>query len=151
MKLGVFLSDEAKQALNDIRISDSKEIFDKIEEIRKKGKEGAVSKPKEKKRFLYDYSDNNPVVRSRKNKERKRRKAKEEKEKKRLRIVQGLRTALIKKEASQEKTDRRNHNDEATIREQNRNRVKKTHHDYSIKTTNSIKAWSIPMGGQNKR
>lgn len=151
MKLGDFLSDEKKQALNDIRKSQSKEVFDKIEEIRKKGKEEAVSKPKEKKRFLYDYSDNNPVVRSRKNKERKRRKAKEEKEKKRLRIVQGLRTALIKKEASQEKTDRRNHNDEATIREQNRNRVKKAHHDYSIETTNSIKAWSIPMGGQNKR
>lgn len=37
---------------------------------------------------------------------------------------------------------------EATV---NRERIKKHYHSNPIETTSSIKAWPIPMGGQNKR
>lgn len=40
---------------------------------------------------------------------------------------------------------------EVDLKEQNRNRVHKGNKIYPTSTTNSLKAWSIPMGGQNKR
>lgn len=56
MKLGDFLSDEAKQALSDIRKSHSKVTSKKNNGVQKNGKDGSVSKPKDEKQKTKEYS-----------------------------------------------------------------------------------------------
>ena len=151
MKLGDFLSDEAKQALSDIRKSHSKVTSKKNNGVQKNGKDGPVSKPKDEKQKTKEYSLEDTLAEIKK--KRSERNIRLQKENRRLKKLRKI------KYVQEQKNPRRNaikravqrQKDEEIKRTENRLRVKKTHHDYSIETTNSIKAWSIPMGGLNKR
>lgn len=147
MKLGNFLSDETKQALNDIRKSHSKEVFNKIAGSQKNKKEKAVSKPKDEKQNLNEPSAEDPLGENREEQRRQARKRRLlkilQKRKRKKEEEEARKRALAKKKARQKV--------EMEKRAENRLRVKKGYHGYSIETTNSIKAWSIPMGGLNKQ
>lgn len=162
MKLCDFLSDKSKQALYDIRKSQSKETFDKIEEIRKKGKELASAKSKVVKRYSYKDSIINSIyINKDREEDIKKRLAVQEEEKKRLKKERKKIRKLERIKHEQEKEEERKkreiqmelnrQKEEVRKRAQNRVRVAHTYNGYQTTSNNSIKAWSIPMGGQNKR
>lgn len=154
MKLADFLSDKSKQALNEIRKSYSNE--DSIGEVDRNNLK------------LVDYtSANNGDEHSKEiaNVTRKvdRRIEWQAKKKKKAELRQRLRekkeayilakgTERIKHALGKSKNlDTRQYRKEENDKEQNRIRVENGNKYYPTSTTNSLKAWSIPMGGQNKR
>lgn len=154
MKLADFLSDKSKQALNEIRKSYSNE--DSIGEVDRNNLK------------LVDYtSANNGDEHSKEiaNVTRKvdRRIEWQAKKKKKAELRQRLKekkeayilakeTERIKHALGKSKNlDTRQYKQEENNKEQNRIRVENGNKIYPTSTTNSLKAWSIPMGGQNKR
>ena len=154
MKLADFLSDKSKQALNEIRKSYSNE--DSIGEVDRNNLK------------LVDYtSANNGDEHSKEiaNVTRKvdRRIEWQAKKKKKAELRQRLKekkeayilakeTERIKHALGKSKNlDTRQYKQEENNKEQNRIRVDNGNKIYPTSTTNSLKAWSIPMGGQNKR
>ena len=154
MKLADFLSDKSKQALNEIRKSYSNE--DSIGEVDRNNLK------------LVDYtSANNGDEHSKEiaNVTRKvdRRIEWQAKKKKKAELRQRLKekkeayilakeTERIKHALGKSKSlDKREYKKEENNKEQNRIRVENGNKIYPTSTTNSLKAWSIPMGGQNKR
>ena len=154
MKLADFLSGKSKQALNEIRKSYSNE--DSIGEVDRNNLK------------LVDYtSANNGDEHSKEiaNVTRKvdRRIEWQAKKKKKAELRQRLKekkeayilakeTERIKHALGKSKNlDTRQYKQEENNKEQNRIRVENGNKIYPTSTTNSLKAWSIPMGGQNKR
>ena len=154
MKLADFLSDKSKQALNEIRKSYSKE--DSIGEVDRNNLK------------LVDYSfANNGDEQSKKISKAARnfdrRIEWQAKKKKKAELRQRLRekkeayilakeTEKIKQALGKSRTiDTREYRKEENNKKQNRIRVENGNKIYPTSTTNSLKAWSIPMGGQNKR
>ena len=154
MKLADFLSDKSKQALNEIRKSYSNE--DSIGEVDRNNLK------------LVDYtSANNGDEHSKEiaNVTRKvdRRIEWQAKKKKKAELRQRLKekkeSYILAKETERIKhalgkskyLDTRQYKQEENNKEQNRIRVENGNKIYPTSTTNSLKAWSIPMGGQNKR
>lgn len=159
MKLANFLSDDAKKALSSFRKSQSMEICDNTDNVRKNSTERTSSRPHEGKQELIKYTIEDALAEiKQKRRERNIRMVKEKREekrrKKRLRKLQQLKIAQEKEKEKRKRAIRKkiqNQKHEEEKRTQNRIRVGKSHHSFPIETFNSIKAVSIPMGGQNKQ
>ncbi|MCH4017048.1 MAG: hypothetical protein LKF06_05425 [Prevotella sp.] len=142
MKLADFLSDKSKQALNEIRKYYSEESIDKQDYAAesnddKQSKE--IAKPTRKVDRRIEWQEKKAELRQR---------LKEKKEA----YILAKETERIKHALGKSKSlDTREYKREENNKEQNRIRVENGNKIYPTSTTNSLKAWSIPMGGQNKR
>ncbi|MCI2088759.1 MAG: hypothetical protein LKK21_11580 [Prevotella sp.] len=142
MKLADFLSDKSKQALNEIRKYYSEESIDKQDYAAesnddKQSKE--IAKPTRKVDRRIEWQEKKAELRQR---------LKEKKEA----YILAKETERIKHALGKSKSlDTREYKKEENNKEQNRIRVENGNKIYPTSTTNSLKAWSIPMGGQNKR
>lgn len=159
MKFSYFLSDDSKQALNDIRKSLSKEVFGQIDDSSNKGNDQSSSKTKELKQKSHNNSDTNNFERGRKIAEERKRRAFRKKQQK---IEMKYKRRLSMLGALKDKVEKALEDDgieytkdcapkEDIKRAQNRMRVAHTYNGFQTKSVNSLKAWSIPMGGQNKK
>lgn len=153
MKLADFLSDKSKQALNEIRKSDfEKESIDEVGNNLK----------------LVDYTpgnngdeQSNEISKAtRKVDHRIERQAKKQKKAElRQRLREKKEAYILAKETERIKhalgkskiKDTREYRKEENNKEQNRIRIENGNKIYPTSTINSLTAWSIPMGGQNKR
>ena len=145
MKLADFLSDKSKQALNEIRKSYSEESIDKQDyaaESNDDKQSKGIAKPTRKVDRRIEWQA------KKKKKAELRQRLKEKKEA----YILAKETERIKHALGKSKNlDTRQYKQEENNKEQNRIRVENGNKIYPTSTTNSLKAWSIPMGGQNKR
>jgi hypothetical protein len=154
MKLADILSDKSWKALNDVRKSCPKEVIDKIDENRNSEKQtdydpSANCDVEHSKEIGKEKKDRRIVWRANKKKKAELRQRLREKEKAyRLAIeTEMVKQALGKNTYIGKKEFRKEEN----TKEQNRIKVERGNNIYPTSTSNSLKAWSIPMGGQNKR
>ena len=145
MKLADFLSDKSKQALNEIRKYYSEESIDKQDyaaESNYDEQSKGIAKPTRK----VDCRIERQAKKKKKAELRQRLKEKKEA------YILAKETERIKHALGKSKSlDTREYKKEENNKEQNRIRVENGNKIYPTSTTNSLKAWSIPMGGQNKR
>lgn len=155
MKLADFLSDKSKQALNEIRKSYSEESIDMYG--------GNTNNVKQVDCTSGNYNNEQSREISRAKRCVDRRIEWQAKKKKKAELRQRLRekkeayvlakeTEKIKQALGKSRTiDTREYKKEENNKEKNRIRVENGNKIYPTSTTNSLKAWSIPMGGQNRR
>lgn len=145
MKLADFLSDKSKQALNEVCKSYSKESLEKMDfEAEDNDDEQSQEKGKANRKV-----DRRIEWQAKKRKKAELRQRLREKEQA---YILAKETAKIKHALEKSSPiGTRQIRKEVDLKEQNRNRVHKGNKIYPTSTTNSLKAWSIPMGGQNKR
>ena len=154
MKLADILSDKSWKALNDVRKSCHKGVIDKIDENRNSEKQtdydpSANCDVEHSKEIGKEKKDRRIVWRANKKKKAElRQRLREKKEA----YILAKETEKIKQALGKSRTiDTREYRKEENNKKQNRIRVENGNKIYPTSTTNSLKAWPIPMGGQNKR